>query len=205
MLFASGLSICLFRWLRSLISCLPLPCVICCTLERRFSQSEWNLFLWLSGEGLLLHSRTKSMVGIVTRYVIVSGALTRYTTCHVGFMQWFNQSRFVACARLLDWLQYVFFEYELYLANPSLDSSSLCQTILFSLELRSCWRNVGYSVRLSYLYKSNGFLVYFNSYLAMLVRLCLVTAILIQSSRLNARKSIRNSAAVSMFMSLWNS
>jgi hypothetical protein len=46
--------------------------------------------------------------------------------------------------------------------------------------------------------KLNRFLVYINSYLAMLGYLDLVVAVLTRSFRLNARKSIRNTAAVSI-------
>lgn len=69
---------------------------------------------------------------------------------------------------------------------------------MFSLDSHSCWQNVGYLV-LFYLWtKTEQFLlVYVNSYLAMLVRIYLVTVILNQLSRLNARRSLRGTADVS--------
>ena len=81
-LLISGQFTLLLQCVHSPISCLLLGCATSFTLEERRLWSECVLTSW--GSCGNLHSRMKSTVGVLLRYVIISGAFTRYSS--VGWM-----------------------------------------------------------------------------------------------------------------------
>lgn len=144
------------------------------------------------------------MAGIVVRYVIVSGMLTRYATHPSGYSVPFSNPGLLVWVQSLGLLRWILFKFGYCLANLSIESIASCQTVLFPSELYSYWRKVEPIDFLSRTYNSIVFkyILTVFSHCQYHYLLYFITIKLTLSHRLNARKSIRNSVAVSIFHSV---
>ena len=83
----SGKSFLLLRLLHSTTSYLLSEFVIYSSFQRQRLESKFPI-CFLATSDFVLHRRTKSMLWIIMRYVLISGTLTRYVTYRLQLMFW---------------------------------------------------------------------------------------------------------------------